>query len=213
MDRMFRNGTPRGSVIRIRLIAPYPDIALIAREALKQRDGGDVEVDIIQAAGVHVLEQMNFDADAVISRGVSALALRKILPSHVPLVELKVTGYDVLRAIDWCRCHRRGSQISVIGSRNMVEGAQSVADILKMNLQYKLITGEEDAQSCLEEGLRDGPKIVIGGAFVCMLAKKRHVPFRLIESGRAAVLSALDEAVHVASVALKERVVAERMRM
>ena len=199
-------------VTRIQLVAPYHGLAVIAHEIARKLDRRTINLDIIEAAGVHVLERIRFEADVVISRGVSAMALRGILPAHVPLVELKVSGYDVLRALNHCRRHHKGSLVSVIGSRNMVEGAQSVADILEIELQYCLIAGEEDAAASLDACIRNGAEVVIGGAFVCGLAKTRGVNSCLIESGREAVLLSIEEASRVASVALQERVVAERVR-
>lgn len=199
-------------MIRVRLVAPYRGIVTIARQAIRNDPREGVQLDIVEATGVHILERLNFDVDAVISRGVSATALRHILPPHIPLVELKVTSYDVLRAVDRCRRRYDGAKISVIGSRNMVEGVQSVADILGISLDYGLIAGEEDAKLQLEESIRNGAQVVIAGAFVSNMAKRRGINVCLIESGREAVLTALDEAVHVASTALKERVVAERIR-
>jgi transcriptional regulator with PAS, ATPase and Fis domain len=199
-------------VTRIQLVAPYHGLAVIAHEIAKKLDRRAIRLDIIEAAGVHALERLHFDADVVISRGVSAMALRSILPAHVPLVELKVSGYDVLRALNHCRRRYKGSLVSVIGSRNMVEGAQSVADILEIELQYCPTAGEEDAAASLDDCIRNGAEVVIGGAFVCGLAKTRGINACLIESGREAVLLAIEEASRVASVALEERVVAERVR-
>ena len=198
--------------IRIQLVAPYGGVAVIAGEIAQKLDPRKINVDIIDAVGIHMLERIHFDADVVISRGVSALALRSLLPAHIPLVELKVSGYDVLRALNHCRRRYKGCVVSVIGSRNMVEGAQSVADILEIKLQYCLIATEEDAAASLDECVRNGAEVVIGGAFVCGLAKARKINSCLIESGREAILSSIEEASRVASVALKERVAAERIR-
>ncbi len=200
-------------MIRIKLVAPYREIAVIGREVLAEIESKNVELDIVETASVHAVKQLNFnDVDAVISRGVTYMALRTLLPAGIPMIELKVTGYDILRAVDRCWQQYGGSKLSVIGSRNMVEGAQSVADILKVDLYYGLITGEEDAEECLADGLRNGAQVVIGGALVCGLAKKRSVNSCLIESNRDSVLSALKEAVRVASTASRERMFAVRTR-
>lgn len=200
-------------VIRIKLVAPYREIAIVGREVLAEIESKNIELDVVETASVHAAKRLNFDdADAVISRGVTYMALRTLLPTGIPMIELKVTGYDILRAVDRCWQQYGGSKLSVIGSRNMVEGAQSVADILKVDLYYGLITGEEDAEECLEDGLRNGAQVVIGGALVCGLAKKRGVNSCLIESNRDSVLSALKEAARVASVASKEKMFAVRMR-
>lgn len=199
-------------MIRVRLVAPYRRIVTIAREAVRKEPREGVQLDIVEAAGVRALDKLSFDVDAVISRGVSAMALRTILPPHIPLIELRVTSYDVLRAVDKCRRRFPGAKISVIGSRNMVEGIQTVADLLGISLDYGLIAGEEDARQRLDDSIGNGAQVVIAGAFVSAMARRRGINVCLIESGREAVLAALDETVRVASIALKERVVAERIR-
>jgi len=199
-------------MIRVRLVAPYRGIRTIAREAIQKSPRHGVDLDIVEAPTVQHLKRLSFDVDAMIGRGLSAISLRRILPPHIPLVELRVTSYDILRVVDRCRQRYGDAKIGVIGSRNMVEGVESVADILGIRLDYGLIAGEDDARARLEESIRNGAQVVIAGAFVCNMARRRGINVCLIESGREAVLTALDEAVHVASIALKERVVAERIR-
>jgi transcriptional regulator, propionate catabolism operon regulatory protein len=200
-------------VIHIKLVAPYREIAVIGREALAEIESKNVELDVVETASVRAARQLNFDnVDALISRGVTYMGLRTVLPTSMPMIELKVTGYDILRAVHHCWRQYGGSKLSVIGSRNMVEGAQSVADILKVDLYYGLITGEEDAEECIEDGLRNGAQVVIGGELACGLARKRGVNCCLIESNRDSIVSALKEAAQAASIASKERMFAVRMR-
>ena len=86
-------------MLKILLVAPYAHLADLARQLGRVQPHRDVVLDVVEAIGVKCVDELDLDADVVISRGATASALRQRLSPHVPVVELYVTGYDVIRSV------------------------------------------------------------------------------------------------------------------
>ncbi len=62
-------------------------------------------------------------AEIIISRGGTARVIKK--SCSIPVVEIHVSGYDLLRVI--CRNIQSGKKLAVIGYDNVVNGAKTIA--------------------------------------------------------------------------------------
>lgn len=199
--------------LKIIFVTPYRILTQFAQERIATFPKADVWLEVVQAVGEHEVNSLQLDCDAVISRGATFVALREKLGNSIPVIELQVSGYDVISAVHRCKKLYHPKTIAVIGSRNMVDGVQGVADALGVSLLCKFISGEQDADLHIHESARRGVDVLIGGALVFEKAQKLKMPAVLIESGEEAVLHALEEAIHTARITRTERAMAERMRV
>ena len=200
-------------MIKITFVTPYRILTQFAQERIASFTKADVQLEVVQAVGEQEVGSLQLSCDAVISRGATFVALREKLEGKIPVIELQVSGYDVISAVHRCKQLYHPNTIAVIGSRNMVDGVQGVADALGVSLLCKFISGERDADLYIQESVRRGVDVIIGGAMAYEKAQKKGIDAVLIESGEEAVLHALDEAIHTARITRNERAVAERMRI
>lgn len=197
--------------MRILLIAPYPECKILADEVFAQNCAADLQLESIHAVGVKVVEELCLDYDAVIARGATAIALQRSF-KDTPIIDLPITGYDVVRAVDRCKRNWEAYHIAIMGSSNMIYGVQSLADILGVRAETYIISTEEDAEQAVLDAKTRGVGAVIGGAMAVQLARKHNVCVELIETGREAILQALDEAIRAAKQAGQTKEVAERVQ-
>ena len=197
--------------MRILLIAPYPDCKILADEVFAQNSASDLQLESIHAVGVKVVEELCLDYDAVIARGATAIALRRIL-KDTPIIDLPITGYDVVRTVDRCKRNLGSHHIAVMGSSNMIYGVQSIADILGVRVETYIVTTEEDAEQAVLAAKALGVNAVIGGAMAVQLARKHNLHVDLIETGKEAILQALEESIRAAKQAAQTKEVAERVK-
>ena len=197
-------------------IAPYAELAEVASGVR-----GDMGLDFPIAVGilegsVAVSETLiRQGAEVIISRGGTATLLRSKL--QVPVVEIKVTGYDVLRTL----YPYIGQQlnIAIVGYQNVVQGCRSVGEMLGLSVRELMIPPEDfdrdwDAvQRQVSRLVSDyGIQVVIGDSLVRGRLKVDNTAVKIIESGREAIVQAVEEARQIVQVRENERKAYERLR-
>lgn len=198
-------------MIKIIFVAPYPQLEKLAKATFAEYPRKDLAFETIGAVGAEVVGNLTFDGDVIIARGVTASAIRKV-QSRIPVIELPVTGYDVIRAVDCCKRKFNPQKVALIGSNNMIYGAQSLKGILDLEMECYLVGREDDAWQCVEQARKSGADAVIGGVMTVRIAAAQKFSVVLIESGREAIHQALEEAVRTAQIAGQEREKSERVK-
>jgi transcriptional regulator with PAS, ATPase and Fis domain len=198
-------------MFKILLVAPYAGLSDLARQ-IGRRYPHDIVLDIVEAIGVKWADEMNIEADVVISRGVTASALRQRLSPHLPVVELYVTGYDVIRIVHRCKQRYAPARIFVVGSASMISGVNGAADALDVPIFSLPVTNEEDTASSLATHVDKEGDVVVGGSMSVDIARDMGFRAELIESGQESLEQAFGEAIRVARVSARERESAGRIR-
>ena len=195
--------------VRIGLVAPYPRLAELAIEVCREL-GEDLEVrrgDL--SAGVEVAKEMQSrGVDVVISRGGTALAIEQAL--DIPVVPIQVTGFDIVRAIHAAK--QLGGAIGVIGFKNVIYGTEGIQDALGVSLRLIYLEHESDAEEQIAAAVRGGLQVIVGDAISARITAKYGAKGVLIESGKEAIIKAIEEAKHVATVRRRERQRAEEFK-
>lgn len=194
----------------ILLLAPYPDLARVASRVV-----ADTGVDCIVREGnlaraVRIAARVGQDCelDVLISRGGTATLLSR--ETDVPVVEIQVTGYDLLR-----RLHRHMEQnrrIAVIGYENVVDGARSIGEIAGRTLGYFPIRADRDVQPAVARARSWGADVVIGDTVSVAAAREIGMETEIVESGPESVGQALREATAVQRGLHDQLVRARRLR-
>jgi transcriptional regulator with PAS, ATPase and Fis domain len=189
------------SSIPVALIAPYPEMAELAAEICKEFEKPvAIEVGDLQEG----LKKGNFlsekGTEVIISRGGTAQLLKQEL--MIPVVEIQVTAFDILRALQ--KVSNRGQKIGIIGFGNVVYGSHKLADLLNLDLMTFIVQREEAVPIKIEEARKEKVDIIIGDKVVVSHAKKLGYPSILIESGKESVLQAFYEAYRILEVVHSE---------
>ncbi|UCE75157.1 MAG: sigma 54-interacting transcriptional regulator [Methanomassiliicoccales archaeon] len=185
----------------IALIAPYQEMAEIAGELRKEFQKPIViEVGDLQEGlrkGQLLVER---GVEVIISRGGTAQLLQAGL--RIPVVEIKVTAYDIIGALQ--RVQTRGQKIGIIGFGNVIYGAHKLGDLLDLDLTVFTIQKEGDVPITLEEAKKKKVDIIIGDKVVVSHASKSGQKSVLIESGRESILRSFHEAYEILRVVRAE---------
>lgn len=195
--------------LRIGLVAPYPRLAELAIEVCREL-GEDLEVrrgDL--SAGVEVAREMQSrGVDVVISRGGTALAIEQAV--DIPVIPIQVTGFDIVRAIHAAK--QVGGAIGVIGFKNVIYGTEGIQDALGVSLRLIYLEHESDAEEQIAAAVQGGLQVIVGDAISARITAKYGAKGVLIESGKEAIIKAIEEAKHVATVRRRERQRAEEFK-
>ena len=174
----------------IALIAPFPGLAATAEPLLKKLPfpvllaEGDLEQGL--AAGRRLKSR---GVQLFVSRGGTAQRLKSL---DLPVVEIKVTAYDILSALGPLINEKR--KIGIIGFDNVIAGASRLSALLHYDLEVFTIGHEREVAGKIAAAQAKGVDLVLGDMVVNNLAETAGLPAVLIESGPEAVLDALHEA-------------------
>lgn len=201
---------------KVCFIAPYPELADVAQRVKKQsRLEFTIATGNLEEALPIAREAQLRGVQIIISRGGTAALLRRHV--DIPVVEIHVTGYDVLKAL---YPYRDGTKkIVVVGYRNVVYGCRTVLDTLGITAAEFIIRTEEEKVdwAALRQSLRHmieakSIDVIVGDTIGVSLLKTPDIAVELITSGKEAILQALDEAGHVLRVREEEKKNAERFQ-
>ncbi|SDF36524.1 sigma 54-interacting transcriptional regulator [Sporolituus thermophilus] len=220
MYKMFKNNAEvkfqeEIGMTKIAFIAPYPELAILARKVCGEKYS-DVAVfyGLLENGLVCAQKALNEGFQVIISRGGTANLIRNHI--GIPVVEVRVTGYDILRTFS--EFIGTNKTIGVVGYRNVVEGCRSVSQMLGIPLREMLTLNNERPdwevmRAQLQMQLEKAPvDVVVGDALVVSKLRLEVREVRLIMSGDEAVCEAIEEARRIIKVQDKEKKSAEQLR-
>lgn len=193
--------------IPVALIAPYPEMASLARTMIKEIGRPIlIEVGDLQQGLRKSKELLVKGVEVIISRGGTA----KLLKDHlsVPIVEIKVTAYDILGALQKVKI--KNKKIGIVGFENVVLGSEKLGDLLDLDLTVYPIQREEEVPTILNTAYHQGIEIIIGDRIVVSQATALGQHSILIESGRESLLQSFHGAYEILSVVRSEALKAKQ---
>lgn len=179
--------------MNIVLVAPYPDLMHQAKMIVSSIP---YDVDIVEGnlhKGLRAAQKAieEHAVQIIISRGGTASLLKQHL--SVPVFEIEVSGYDLLRAIH--EHAEKREKIAVIGYENVINGAKSIAEILGIELGFFLIKKRFETVSVVEDAHAWGAQVIIGDTISVNTARELGLSAELIKSGPEGIRSAIESSV------------------
>lgn len=199
---------------RICLVAPYPELAELANQVKKEMK---LNIDIRRGALHDGVAQARLAREEgvqiIISRGGTVTAIKKKL--DIPVVEMTITGYDVLRAIGKYRCMLE--PIGIVGYENVVQSCRMVCGILGIPTHEVVISGMQVEWLSVQEKIQcliDKHKIktIVGDNVAVNRLKLVVDHVHMITTGKEGILQAVREANNILAVQDEEKKTVERFK-
>lgn len=179
--------------IHIGVISPYEAMLPLIDE-LKQEQS-DLLIDAAAGdleRGVELARRMELDgADVLISRGGTAKLIREAV--SLPVVDIHISGYDLLRSIMLATGHSDDKK-TLVGFPNITLGAASIISLLEIDMKVVTIPGASEVEPILLELKNSGYSTVLGDVVTSNSAIRLGMNGLLIQSGQESILESLDEA-------------------
>lgn len=198
----------------IGVLAPYREMADIVSDL--QREIPEA-IEVVPARITDAAEVsrglIRSGAVVLVARGGTALSLKSNNLEGfdgIPVVDVPVTAYDVLRAI--AESKKKAQWTCVLAYPNMIEGIESVRNYLGSQIEVIPITAEANLHKIMRGEAAEKDICFVGGAITCEIASSCGYQSVLIRSGRPAVAHALREACRIARVQQQESEKRYRLR-
>ncbi|HHW17487.1 MAG TPA: sigma 54-interacting transcriptional regulator [Firmicutes bacterium] len=184
----------------IGVLAPYREIVKTVVELQKDiPEPIEVVLTRVTDAVAVAKKLIRSGALVLVARGGTANTLKSEVLDGTPVVEIPITGYDLLRAIAQAR--KRATRICVMAYQNMIEGLdKSILGLLGDNIEVVPLTATTDVCSAIKAAAATGDVCFVGGAITCELADSMRYPSVLIRSGKEGISYALREAARIVEV-------------
>lgn len=178
--------------MKILLIAPYKKLAIIADNLAKKLD---LNITVKQGnlfRGVEIAKKeiTKNNADIIISRGGTASLIRNSV--NIPVIDIKVTGYDLLRTI--YPLSKTKKRIAVIGYNSIIKGCSTICEIIDQSCGFYPIQNQKELDEKFQQAIKSGADAIIGDVITSMIGQKLGLKVELIQSGEEAIHNALNEA-------------------
>jgi transcriptional regulator, propionate catabolism operon regulatory protein len=143
--------------------------------------------------------EKNDEADVFISAGANY----SLLSQHVqaPLVEIKVTGFDILLALEKAR--QTSGSVALVTYGQKITRLDKVLNTLSIPVRQAVFRTVSEADTVLDVLRDDGITTVIGASLICTKAREKGLTSFFIYS-EDGVARALDSAIKIALTKKKE---------
>lgn len=132
--------------------------------------------------------------EIIISRGGTAAAIKNA-GLKVTVVEIPITGFDIIRTVEKAKSH--GRIIGAVTFPSLLQETDCLSPILGVDIRLYPINVEEEAEGQVSHAFRDGVNVFIGGFITKQVCQERGYPFELIESGAEGILQAAQQAKRI----------------
>lgn len=193
-------------MIKIAIVIPYMELLDVYTACAKRlAKGRDIEFKINNIKGTRNNFIKECDADIVVARGITSMALRKeLLQAH--FIDIEVSGYDIFNAIIECKKKFQCDKIGLILTENVLCDIESLKQISDEKfLTIFKVRDESDILDAFEEGRKQNISAFIGGTTAKKMCDELEIQCVSIKVGVEAIENSVRLAVDTADSIDKER--------
>lgn len=176
------------------VITPFDAMAEVTRCVIAEN--GLADVDLLDAEPGNVLQRARQAIDGgckvVVSRGGFYELIRTEF--SIPSVEVKVTAFDLIDAFAQVKRAGAAGPVGVVGFRNVIYGAETIAKVMDIEIVSCEITKKSDVVAEVGRLLRQGVKLFVGDNNTKMVAPNTSCRSFIVQSGRQAMQIAIQQA-------------------
>lgn len=192
-------------MLRILFVIPYKAVEENVKQAFYEVQSlreEEITYDIRLGETGKVMEIESDQTDVVIARGFTAASMR----TSLPLIELQVSAFDMMKAVKECVRKYHSSKIAFIGTTNMIFGTDSINEVFDAaEIVSRNVREAAELDRVMDELTDCGVEAVIGGNSVAECAGRKGIRYVLLQSGKESIYQAVEEAITAMRFSRKEK--------
>ena len=183
----------------IAIITPIASMTEVARRVVEENGYANVEIlggDLNLRKGVEAGQRaVDAGAKVLISRGGTYDLLRSEF--DIPVVEIKVTAFDLIDSFKAAKEAGATGLVGVIGYRNVISGAEIVAEVMGLKAACFEMTNKCDMAAEVEALIERGIRVFVGDGNVEDAVARHNCTTILVTSGGQAIQDAIQQATGI----------------
>ncbi len=200
-------------MFQILFIVPYQEMHDTVSTVLKRHPRREQIESRIVVSPVDRIDVANIGTcDAIVARGYSARELKQG-SLDVPVIEIEISGYDVIASVQKARQLFSPKKIAFIGFYNALNGIKNFSGMFDCEINVYIPRDVGDLPTMVRRAIHEGCDTVIGGYSAKELAREHGAHAIGLESGEESVGQALEEAIRAVELIRQERIKAEISRI
>lgn len=178
--------------VRVLGIAPYEGMKRAMEHAAEEDPFLQLDVFIGDLEeGVSIAKEHAQEGyDCIISRGGTAELIRHV--TDVPVIEIQISVYDVLRAIKLAENYSK--LYAIVGFSSITEPAHILCDLLRYNVDILTVHNTDEVRTTLARLQMGGYKMVVSDMVTHTIARQMGMDAFLITSGVESLHEAFEQA-------------------
>lgn len=171
--------------INVLAIAPYVGLRDLLLEMVQEETSIRMDVEIADLHEAIPLVQLAEERgyNMIVSRGGTASLIRR--HTTLPVVDIPVSGYDILRVLTLVR--KANSKVAIIGFPNICNAVSEVSSLLDFEIPTFSIGDPSEVRSALRQAFQADVQIVLGDAVTVRATQEMGYHGILITSGRESI--------------------------
>lgn len=190
----------------ITFIAPYPESINVINSMLSNIEiPKSVKFNVIHIVGSENAMKIDWNSDIIIARGLTFNTLKTHL-KNVQLIQIAVTGYDILKAVQRAIERFSPKKIAIVLANGIEVDVGFIEKIFKVRVSFFSVSSElgvEEAYRHIKES--NEYDAIVGGLTVCKYAKIDNFNAIRVHTGNEAIKMAIQEAITAVNVTHRER--------
>lgn len=193
-------------MFKVLLFVPYPQLEQVVLNVYQDMfKNKGMEVDVLHMKAENIANTIDLSGyDAAIGRGYTTRILEKRNPG-IPIVDIPITGYDILRGIQAVQRDSNSGRIGVFLPEAANHDSALLSAVSGLDIRIFVTPEIGDLSQVLEQAAREGYRTIIGGYSAKVAAEQAGLTSFTIKTGEEAVIQALKETLNVMDSVSKER--------
>ena len=137
--------------------------------------------------------------DVIISGGANASLLQSAL--NMPVVSIKVSGYDLLKAL--LKARQTSDRVGLGIYKEMLPELEATKELLQVQVSQQPYETVDDIMDCFRRLKQDGYRVIVGSSLVVELAEKNGI-VGILAYSLESIRLALEGAIQIAELSVLE---------
>ncbi|GAB7387000.1 sigma-54-dependent Fis family transcriptional regulator [Bacillaceae bacterium] len=192
------------------IIAPFEGLARVAEKTCQQLGERIPVITASMDEAVKAAKRAEKDGvEVIISRGTTGWKIAQA-GIGIPLVQIPITGYDLLRA--FLEARQRGNKIGIADTPDVLRGVESLETLFSCRIEKQPIRAPGEVEQAVRRLIDRGIDVLIGKWVYVQAVKKFGVNSVVLTSGPESVIQAISEAKNVLEVRRAEAARTQQLR-
>lgn len=191
-------------MIDITYAVPFADDHERIKGIVESKLTKDISFNVVNKVDIKALTEYDYDNKIIIARGTSYLTLSRMF-KYAHIIELTVTGYDIMRGINECKTLYQAKKIAVILSESIVIEKKFIERIFDVELFIFTTHDLVQVTDVYDKVKKMNLDAILSGLAVHRMAIQDHVNSVAITVGQEACKLVINEAFSVANAIIEER--------